>query len=71
MNTLLSVATGPLVSFANTVLAAVEHDGRLSASAYIILAGMFAIIVGGLSWCFHRALTATNRNAPEQLPDDV
>ena len=53
------------------LLAAVEYDGNLSGAAYLILAGVFAIIVGGLSWCFYRALTATNKNAPEQLSDEV
>ena len=54
-----------------TILAAIESDGQLSGSAYVILAAMFLIIVGGLSWCFYRALTATNRDAGEQYPDDV
>ena len=57
--------------FLNLLLAKVERDGELSNWAYIILAFMFTIIVGGLSWCFYRALSATNKDAPEQLPDDV
>jgi len=53
------------------LLAAIEYDGNLSGVAYLILAGMFALIVGGLSWCFYRALTATNKNADEQMPDEI
>ncbi len=53
------------------ILAEIDYDGQLSAWAYIILAAIFLLIVGGLSWCFYRALTATGRNAVEQHPDDV
>ena len=53
------------------MLAEMIYDGELSFSAYVILAIMFLIIVGGLSWCFYRALNATNKDAPEQVPDEV
>ena len=53
------------------MIAEITYDGELSPAAYIILAAMFLIIVGGLSWCFYRALNATNKGAPEQLPDEV
>ena len=53
------------------LLATIEYDGNLSAAAYVILAGMFVIIVGGLSWCFYRAHTSTNKNVDEQFPDEV
>ena len=52
------------------MLAEIEYDGQLSASAYIILTTMFFLIVGGLSWCFYRAITAVNKDAAEQLPDE-
>ena len=52
-------------------LAEITYDGELSAWAYGILAGMLLIIVGGLCWCFYRALIATNKDASEQFPDDV
>ena len=60
-----------LSNLADTMLAKVEYDGHLSADAYLILTVVLAIIVGGLSWCFYRALTATNKNDAEQLPDEV
>jgi len=53
------------------MLAAINYDGQLSAVAYIILLCMFLIIVGGLSWCFYRALSAANKNAEEQFPDEI
>ena len=53
------------------LLSEIIYDGVLSGSAYTILAAMTLIIVGGLCWCFYRALTATNKDADEQLPDDV
>ena len=53
------------------LLAEITYDGELSAWAYGILAGMFLIIVGGLCWCFYRALIAANKDASEQFPDDV
>ncbi|MBN1765790.1 MAG: hypothetical protein JW860_11070 [Sedimentisphaerales bacterium] len=53
------------------MLAEMVYDGELSASAYIILTAMFLIIGGGLAWCFYRALKATDKDAQEQLPDEV
>jgi len=52
------------------MLAVIEYDGQLSADAYIILSAMFLLIVGGLSWCFYRAITAANKDAGKQLPDE-
>ncbi len=52
------------------LLAEIVYDGQLSASAYVILTAMFFLIVGGLSWCFYRAITAVNKDADEQLPDE-
>jgi len=53
------------------ILAKINYDGHLSGSAWLILAGMIVLIVGGLSWCFYRAITATDKQAVEQLPDEV
>ena len=33
-------------------------------------AAVSIIIVGGLSWCFYRALTATDQETDEQVPDE-
>ena len=44
---------------------------KLSGVSYIILAAVFLIIVGGLGWCFYRALLAANANSGPQLPDEV
>ena len=52
------------------LLAEIEYDGQLSAGAYIILTLMFFLIVGGLPWCFYRAMRATNQDAGEQVPDE-
>ncbi len=46
-------------------------DGVLSNEAWIILAVMIGLIVGGLSWCLYRAVAAANVTDEEQLPDEV
>jgi hypothetical protein len=44
---------------------------KLSGVSYIILAVVFLIIIGGLSWCFYRALLAANAGKGIQHPDEV
>jgi NSS family neurotransmitter:Na+ symporter len=44
---------------------------KLSGVSYIILAVVFLIIIGGLGWCFYRALTAAGRDTGIQHPDEV
>ena len=53
------------------ILAKIDYDGVLSTEAYLILAGMFLIIVGGLGWCLYRALTAEKKESSQQMPDEV
>lgn len=43
----------------------------LSGVSYIILAVVFFIIIGGLGWCFYRALTAAGKDTGIQYPDDI
>jgi Mg/Co/Ni transporter MgtE len=43
----------------------------LSGVSYIILAVVFFIIIGGLGWCFYRALTAAGKDSGIQYPDDI
>ena len=43
----------------------------LSGVSYIILAVVFLIIIGGLGWCFYRALTAAGKDTGIQYPDDI
>jgi len=49
--------------------APVHHE--LSGVSYVILAVVFLIMVGGLGWCFYRGVTATDRSAESQSPDEV
>lgn len=49
----------------------IVYDGQLSGSAYLILGVMLLLIVGGLSWCFYRAVRAASTDAGEQKPDEV
>ncbi len=44
---------------------------KLSGVSYIILAAVFLIIVGGLAWCFFRALMMVNSDTGIQHPDEV
>jgi hypothetical protein len=39
--------------------AAVPIRDKLSGTSYVILAVVFLIIVGGLGWCFYRAMTTS------------
>jgi NSS family neurotransmitter:Na+ symporter len=48
----------------------VKHE-HLTGVSYVILTVVFLIIIGGLGWCFYRALLAASSGAAEQLPDDV
>ncbi|MCF7958772.1 MAG: hypothetical protein K9M57_10025 [Phycisphaerae bacterium] len=49
-----------------------KYNGELSGEAWFILTAMILLIVGGLSWCFYRAITAANKNQDqEQFPDEV
>ena len=43
---------------------------KLSGVSYVILAVVSLIIIGGLSWCLYRALTAAGRDADIQHPDE-
>lgn len=53
------------------LLADIKYDGQLSATAYIILAVVLLGIIAGLGWCFYRAVTARDRSAEPQSPDEV
>ena len=44
---------------------------KLSGVSYIILAAALLIIIGGLSWCFYKALVAAGSLAEPQSPDEV
>jgi len=44
---------------------------KLSGVSYVILAVVFLIIIGGLGWCFYKALTAAGRDTGIQHPDEV
>jgi len=44
---------------------------KLSGVSYVILAVVFLIIIGGLGWCFYRALLAAGREADVQHPDEL
>ncbi len=46
-------------------------SGDLSGVSYIILAVVFLIIVGGLSWCFYKAITAANSSNDTQNSDEM
>ncbi|MBN1974348.1 MAG: sodium-dependent transporter [Sedimentisphaerales bacterium] len=48
---------------------AVTHE--LTGVSYAILVIVFLIIIGGLGWCFYKALSAAGANAAEQHPEEV
>ncbi|MBN1807388.1 MAG: sodium-dependent transporter [Sedimentisphaerales bacterium] len=43
----------------------------LSGVSYIILGVVFFIIIGGLGWCFYRALIAAGKDTEIQYPDEI
>ena len=43
----------------------------LSGVSYVILAVVLLIIIGGLGWCFYKALIAVGVSAESQFPDEV
>jgi NSS family neurotransmitter:Na+ symporter len=49
--------------------AAVHHE--LSEVSYIILSVVFLLIIGGLGWCFYRALAVAGQGGEAQEPGDV
>jgi NSS family neurotransmitter:Na+ symporter len=49
---------------------AVPIREELSGVSYIILAVVSLIIIGGLGWCFYRALIVTSNDTGAQLPDE-
>jgi len=44
---------------------------QLSGVSYLILSVMFLLIIGGLGWCFYRALSTSSENTKTQHPDEV
>jgi len=44
---------------------------KLSGVSYIILTVVFLIIIGGLGWCFYKALAAAGKDTGIQHPDEV
>jgi NSS family neurotransmitter:Na+ symporter len=48
---------------------AVHHE--LGEVSYIILSVVFLLIIGGLGWCFYKALAAEGRTAETQEPGEV
>jgi NSS family neurotransmitter:Na+ symporter len=44
--------------------------GQLSGVSYVILSVALLLIIGGLGWCFFRALTATGRDNEPQSADE-
>lgn len=44
---------------------------KLSGVSYIILAVVFLLLIGGLGWCFYRALAAASKDTGIQHPDEV
>jgi len=53
------------------MLGEIVYDGELSGTAWMILFVTLLVIVGGLSWCFYRAIRAASEGVGiPQLPDD-
>jgi len=53
------------------VKSALPSHEQLSAASYLILSIVFLLIIGGLGWCFCRALSVSSENTAIQHPDEV
>ena len=53
------------------MLSEVIYDGKLSGTAYAVLFIALLLIVGGLGWCFYRALKAAGEREGAERVDDV
>lgn len=50
----------------------IEYNGELSGQAITLLVAMCAILIGGFSWCFYRAIrTIGTAGDEEQHPDEI
>ena len=76
------IATMDVSAFIALILMGLRHTTKidegpapirneLSGVSYIILAAVFLIIIGGLAWCFYRALAAAGSSGDTQSPDEV
>ncbi len=52
------------------MLSEIVYDGELSGTAYMILFLALLVIIGGLAWCFYRAIRAAGEPDVPQLPDN-
>jgi len=43
---------------------------EMSWVSYLVLTAMATLLVGGLLWCFYRAIKASGAESPEQVPED-
>ena len=53
------------------MLGSIEYDGQLSVTAYAILAVVLLGIIGGLGWCFYRAVMENGKTVEPQHHDEV
>lgn len=60
-----------MLKLLNRLVLQINYDGQLSLTAYLILTFVFLGIIGGLGWCFYRAVKAAGTNSEPQLPDDI
>ena len=56
------------ISVTNEAVKRAEHLGLVS---YVILAVVFVIIVGGLGWCFYRAVLSASADESQQLTGEI
>jgi len=66
----IAVFVNAIVKNANVNKVTEHHGGEhLSGVSYVILSVVFLMIIGGLGWCFYRAMMAAARDEPVQYPD--
>ena len=76
---LATIATSASIAvILNTLTRTIKIDeavapirNKLTGVSYLILTVVFLIMIGGLGWCFYRALMAAGGTAKPQLPDEI
>jgi NSS family neurotransmitter:Na+ symporter len=64
-----AAGAGPELELAAPAVEQAASRGELSGVSYLILAVVLLLIIGGLGWCFYRALAAAGRGGGEQHPE--
>jgi len=67
----LAVVLNAMTKTAKAGESIADKTDHLGGVSYVILSVVFLLIIGGLGWCFYRAIMATANEEPPQQPNEV